>query len=74
MVKKWRKGHSDDNHAVFNDIKFPRNCPGADYDSTQNHTLCDINIFRVCLCWESAVLFAAREGWVTSVGAAPGRL
>lgn len=62
MVKRKRKGQSQNNYAVFNDIKFQKNCPGADYDSSWNHTFCDINIFAVCLCWESAVLFAAREG------------
>ena len=62
MVKRKRKGRSQNNLAVFNDIKFPKNCPGADYDCSWNDTFCDSNIFAVCLCWESAVLFAAREG------------
>ena len=67
MVKRRRKEESKNELAIFNDIQFPKNCPGADYDFSWNHTFCDINLFRVCLCWESAVLFAAREGWVNSV-------
>ena len=65
MGKRRRKGQSEIKLPVFNDIKFPRNCPGADYDSSWNDTSCDIN-FRVCLCWESAVIFAAREGWIST--------
>ena len=67
MGKRRRKVQSESNTVVYNDIKFTKDCPGADYASSWNDTLCDNNIFRVCLCWESAVLFAAREGWVTSV-------
>ena len=37
MVKRKRKGQSLNNYAVFNDIKFQKNCPGADYDSSWNH-------------------------------------
>ena len=50
--------------AIFKDIAFPRTCPGADYDTSWNDCFHDRNIFAISSCYESAVLFAAREGWV----------
>lgn len=48
--------------AKFNDISFPRTCPGADYDTCWNDCFHDRNIFAITSCYESAVMFAAREG------------
>ena len=50
--------------AIFKDIAFPRTCPGADYDTSWNDCFHDRNIFAISSCYESAVLFAVREGWV----------
>ena len=50
--------------AKFHDISFPRTCPGADYDTSWNDCFHDRTIFAITSCYESAVLFAAREGWI----------
>ena len=53
--------------AIHNDIRFPKTNPGADYHSvwSSNSTACDL--YRIIRSWESAILFAAREGWVNSI-------
>ena len=50
--------------AIFNDLSFPRTCPGADYDTSWHECFHDRTIFAITSCYESAILFAAREGWV----------
>lgn len=65
-MKKRRTDNSLVNMAVFNDLCFPRTCPGADYDLTWTDSFHDRNIFAITACYESAVLFAAREGWVNA--------
>ena len=52
--------------AIFKDLAFPRNCPGADYDTWWAMCFRDRNIFALTAWYESAVLFSAREGWVTA--------
>ena len=49
---------------VLGDLKFPRSCSYADYDSCWSTTFCDRNLINVTACWESTVMFSAREGWV----------
>ena len=63
-MKRRRANTSHTNVAIFKDISFPRTCPGADYDTTWNGCFHDRNIFAITSCYESAVLFAAREGWI----------
>ena len=65
-MKRRRALTTDSDMAIFKDISFPRSCPGADYDMTWNDSFHDRNIFAVMSCYESAVLFAAREGWVVA--------
>ena len=65
-MKRRRTLTTDVQMATFMDISFPRNCPGADYDKSWNDTFHDRNIYAVTCCYESAVLFAAREGWVVA--------
>ena len=61
-MKRRRRLSKDIDFAIFKDLSFPRSCPGADYDSTWNSCFCDRDIFRVTSCYESAVLYSAREG------------
>ena len=63
-MKRRRANTTHTNVAIFKDISFPRTCPGADYDTTWNGCFHDHNIFAITSCYESAVLFAAREGWI----------
>ena len=55
---------STTDYAVYVDLKFPRLNPAADYDSTYCDTFNDRTLINVTQCWESSILFAAREGWV----------
>ena len=55
------------NIARCGDLAFPRDCRYADYDSSWTPRFCDRTLIRVTACYESSVLFAAREGWVISV-------
>ena len=50
----------------FNDLVFDVTCDTADYDSSWTSSLTDDKLFKVCLAFESTILFAAREGWVSS--------
>ena len=65
-MKRTRRGSSDRDMATYMDLSFPRNCPGADYDSSWNSCFRDRDIYAVSCCYESSVLFAAREGWVVA--------
>ena len=53
--------------ARFGDLLFPRNCQNADYYSCWTPKFNDRTLIFVTACYESSVLFAAREGWVNSV-------
>ena len=64
-MKKRRTLSSNVNMAIFKDLAFPRNCPGADYDTCWAMCFRDRNIFAVTACYESAVLFAARLSKLT---------
>ena len=46
------------------DLIFPNECPYADYDTRWMPTFRDCILYRVTACYESSVLFAAREGWI----------
>ena len=52
--------------AVFNDLSFPKLCKGADYDTIWRRDLTSSEVYKITACQESAVIFAAREGWVKS--------
>ena len=65
-MKRHRTLTTDVNIATLKDISFPRKCAGADYETSWNDTFHDRNIYAVAACYESAVLFAAREGWVVA--------
>ena len=52
--------------ASFGDFHFPRSCPLADYDSCWSPTFNDRTLINVTACYESSILFAAREGWINS--------
>ena len=65
-MKRARTSTGGVDTAVFNDLTFPRTFPGADYDTTWSDCFHDRNIFAVTSCYESTVLFAAREGWIQS--------
>ena len=65
-MKRTRRGSSERDMATYMDLSFPRNCPGADYDSSWNSCFRDRDIYAVSCCYESSVLFAAREGWVVA--------
>ena len=45
----------------FNDISFPCLCPYADYDTVWTSNFNDRTLINVTSCYESSVLFAARE-------------
>ena len=64
-MKRARTSTGGVDTAVFNDLTFPRTFSGADYDTTWSECF-HRNIFAVTSCYESTVLFAAREGWVNS--------
>ena len=53
--------------AIHNDIRFPKTNPGADYDSVWSSNSTASDLYRIIRSWESAILFAAREGWVNSI-------
>ena len=63
-MKRRRSVTTDVQIAIFNDLSFPRTCPGADYDTSWHECFHDRTIFAITSCYESAILFAAREGWV----------
>ena len=46
----------------FDDLVFDVTCDSADYDSAWTSSLTDEKLFKVCLTFESTILFAAREG------------
>ena len=48
--------------ASFGDLRLPRSCRYADYDSRWSPDFNDRNLIYVTACYESTVLFAAREG------------
>ena len=50
----------------YNDLVFEITCDAADYDSTWSSSITDEKLFKICLTFESTILFAAREGWVCS--------
>ena len=52
--------------AVYNDLRFPKSVAGADYNSCWGPTMTSSKLYKIIASWESAVLFAAREGWVHS--------
>ena len=53
--------------AIFNDLRFPMSVAGADYHGTWSSTSTASDLYKIIASWESAVLFAAREGWVKSI-------
>ena len=53
--------------AIFNDLRFPKTLPGADYESRWSSTMTASNLHMIIATWESAVLFTAREGWIPSL-------
>lgn len=63
-MKRHRPNTTDATLALFKDISFPRTCPGADYDTSWSGCFHDRTIYAITSCYESAVLFAAREGWI----------
>ena len=48
--------------ARVGDLKFPKTCSRADYDSRWCPTFHNRSLINVSACFESSVLFAAREG------------
>ena len=52
--------------AVYNDLRFTKSDPGADYNSHWTATMTATKLYKIIASWESAVIFAAREGWVQS--------
>ena len=67
MPKKQKVSASDAIEvAVYNDLRFPKSIPGADYNSCWSSTMTASKLYKIIASWESAVLFAAREGWVHS--------
>ena len=52
--------------AVCDDLKFPREDPKADYDVIQGPTFTDRMLISATQCWESSLLFAARNGQINS--------
>ena len=52
--------------AVCNDIRFPKLCSAANYEAIWRSDITESEIYGFTACWESAVMFAAREGWVRS--------
>ena len=52
---------------IYNDLRFPKTVPGADYDSRWSSSSTARDFYMITASWESAVLFAAREGWVHSI-------
>ena len=67
MSKKQRLSTvADIELAIYNDLRFPKTDPSADYSSNWTPTSTASDLYKILATWESAVLFAAREGWVTS--------
>ena len=48
------------------DIHFPCTCPSADYETRWTPKLNDRQLILITECYESTIIFAAREGWVNS--------
>ena len=61
------KKKEDLDMASYGDLSFQRSCPFADYDSCWCPTFNDRMLINVTACYESTILFAAREGWINSV-------
>ena len=53
--------------AIYNDLRFPKTDPGADYDSCWSSTMTARTLYKIIASFESAVIFAAREGWINSI-------
>ena len=68
MPKKQRLSSSTTIEvAIHNDLRFPKTVSGADYDSKWSSTSTASDLYKIIASWESAILFAAREGWVKSI-------
>ena len=65
-MKRARITNSQTEYAIFNDLKLPGVNPLADYDTKWDAKFNDRKLITATQCQESSVLFAAREGWVTS--------
>ena len=52
--------------AVYNDLKFPKTCPGALYDVRWRANLTEREMYGASSCLESSILSAARKGWIKS--------
>ena len=65
-MKRQRLDKTVSKYARFGDIQFPRENPLADYDSTWTKHFTDRTLIKDTQCWESTVLFSAREGWINS--------
>ena len=48
------------------DITFPCNNPRADYEGRWTPTFNDRSLIHLTECWESSVMFSAREGWINT--------
>ena len=57
---------TDISYVIYGDLKFPRLNQSADYDSTWSSNFNDRTLINVTQCWESSIIFAARNGWVDS--------
>ena len=61
-IKRIRLDSIHNNYAVFGDLKFPRDNSLAGYDTQWTTTFNDRTLITVTQCWESSILFAARQG------------
>ena len=52
--------------ASIGDLNFPQTCLFANYDIYWCPTFTDRMLINVTACFESTILFAAREGWINS--------
>ena len=59
-MKRQRLDRTVSKYARFGDIKFPRENPLADYDSTWTKNFTDRTLITVMQCWESTVLECLR--------------
>ena len=57
---------TDISFVIYGDLKFPRVDPAADYDSNWSSTFNDRTLINITRCWESSIIFAARNGKVDS--------
>ena len=51
----------------FHDLIFPARCSGAEYHLRWSANMTTKDFYSVVMCKESAILFCAREGWISAV-------